>query len=50
MACKTCKQKELIPENLKENLTTGAKIGLWVIGSIIFLAIYGLFSLISDIL
>ena len=49
MACKTCKQKNGIPDNIKEdimnNVTSTSKIVLWVIGIWGALGLFGLISL-----
>jgi hypothetical protein len=49
MACKTCKQKNGIPDNIKEdimnNVAKTGKIVLWVIGIWGALGLFGLISL-----
>lgn len=51
MACKTCKQNNGIPENIKEdimnNVTSTSKIVLWVIGLWGALGLFGLYSFIK---
>jgi hypothetical protein len=49
MACKTCKEKNGIPDNIKDdimdNVAKTSKIVLWVIGIWAALGLFGLISL-----
>ena len=51
MACKTCKQKNGIPENIKDdimnNIVSTSKIVIWVIAIWGILGLFGLFSLVN---
>lgn len=50
MACKTCKQKNGLPENIKDdimnNVLSTSKIVMWVIGVWGALGLFGLYSFI----
>jgi hypothetical protein len=50
MACKTCKQNNGIPDNIKDdiinNVTSTSKIIIWIIGLWGALGLFGLYSFI----
>jgi hypothetical protein len=50
MACKTCKQNNGIPENIKDdimnNVASTGKIVMWIIGLWGALGLFGLYSFI----
>ncbi len=51
MACKECKKKNRkLPDGLEYNLSTGAKILLYIMGILIITSIYGIYSLITKLL
>lgn len=50
MACKTCKDKGRVKDDIMETVQTTQKIVFWVIGIWGVLGLYGLYTLISKIL
>lgn len=51
MACNECKKKNRkLPDDLEFNLSTGAKILLYIMGILTIGTIYGIYSLITKLI